>query len=272
MVTLASGDTVVTLAPERGGGVLRFDWRGRAVFLGARANDPTPLGLASFPLVPWSNRIAHGRFGDVVLPCGLPGLDPPHAIHGHGWLASWDIVEARPDRATLRYRHAADSWPWCYEARQQLVAFADGYVHRLALTNLDSRPMPAGLGLHPYFPRAGARIRTAFSGYWLTTPDCLPTTWVALGADAPDLLAGGTIDTHFTGRQGPLLIEWPSHRLTIAVPDDMPSTVIYAPENDNYFCVEPVSHETDSINRGGMRLLAPGERWATEVSFRVAAC
>ena len=271
MITLVSGDTIISVAPERGGGLLCFEWRGVPVFLGARVDDPTPQGLASFPLVPWSNRIANGRFGDVVLPPNMPNLDQPHAVHGHGWLLSWDVVEALSDRVTLRYRHAADDWPWAYEAWQQLVACADGYVHRLALTNLDSRPMPAGLGLHPYFPRPGARICTAFNGYWQTTPDGLPTQWVADGADSSDLLSGTTVDTHFTGRQGPLLIEWPTHRLTIAAPDDLNCTVIYAPEGGDFFCVEPVSHETDAINRGGMRRLAPGERWASEIVFRLAA-
>jgi aldose 1-epimerase len=59
-VTLAAGEFVLVLSPGRGGSVLSFDMGGEAIF---RPTDgPHVLDLSCFPLVPFSNRIADGRF------------------------------------------------------------------------------------------------------------------------------------------------------------------------------------------------------------------
>ena len=51
--------------------------------------------------------------------------------------------------------------------------------------------------------------------------------------------------------------------------------IVYSPPARDYFCVEPVSHMTDAINRmddggTGLRVLAPGETLRGEVNFRLA--
>ena len=53
----------LALAPGRGGAIHEFKWRGRDVL------RPTPLGLGDdpldtscFPMVPYVNRVAQGRF------------------------------------------------------------------------------------------------------------------------------------------------------------------------------------------------------------------
>ena len=51
--------------------------------------------------------------------------------------------------------------------------------------------------------------------------------------------------------------------------------VVYTPEGKDYFCVEPVSHMTDAINRmdqphhGGLRVLAPAESFLGEVKLNL---
>ncbi|MBM3572866.1 MAG: hypothetical protein FJX52_11010, partial [Alphaproteobacteria bacterium] len=69
LVVLRDGDAVVDIAPAIGGSIAGFAWR-----RGDRRWDwlrPTPVdmlrqgragGLASFPLVPYSNRVRGGRF------------------------------------------------------------------------------------------------------------------------------------------------------------------------------------------------------------------
>jgi aldose 1-epimerase len=52
--------------------------------------------------------------------------------------------------------------------------------------------------------------------------------------------------------------------------------VVYTPPGQDFFCVEPVSHMTNAINRlasmrgHGLRSLAPGETLQGEVAFRLA--
>lgn len=272
MIALHNQDIALHIDPARGGGILRFDWRGNVIFHPVRENDSRPLGLANFVLVPFSNRIAHGRFlfGDiaVTIPPNYPPASSQHAIHGHGWIALWDVIAQSEDKLHLRYTHDADSWPWNYVCDQEIKLTADGYIHELSITNNSATNMPAGLGLHPYFPRADAKLHMIFNGFWKGTADGLPTCWVdRTGSYDPS--KDDPVDTVFTGRKDALEFEWPSHRLTMTPDEDLPETHIFAPDGEDYFCVEPVSHMTDAVNRDGLKTLAPGERWSTQVSFAV---
>lgn len=238
------------------------------------------LGLSSFPLVPFSNRIAHGRFraGDdaVSLPPNLPGVDQPHAIHGFGWQAAWDLAAVSDGAARLVHHYPGGAWPWAYVAEQEFALAPGGLVHRLALTNAGDTPMPAGLGIHPYFPRANAALDLAVTGRWDMDATCVPTRWAALG-HPPDWFGGAAIDDVFTGRAGAITLRWPTHIVAMTPADDLAFTVVYIPRGADYFCVEPVSHMTNAINRAeppavtGLRWLAPGERWATHIRFAMRA-
>lgn len=273
MPLLACGAIALEIDPERGGGVTRFGWRGRDVFRPARPGGP--LDLACFPLVPFSNRIGHGRFtfsdrAYRVAP-NMPGGGHPHPLHGFGWLAPWSVVEQDEHTLSLRHVHDGPDWPSAYRATQRFTVTADGYVHELEIENTGSAPMPTGLGLHPYLPHRGARLTADFAGVWRTDDAGLPLTWEPLER-APDWFGGPTIDTVFTGRCGPIVVDWPGLRLTVSPDDVLAETVIYIPQGEDFFCIEPVSHRTDALNGapGEMRWLDPGERWAASVAFAVA--
>ena len=53
--------------------------------------------------------------------------------------------------------------------------------------------------------------------------------------------------------------------------DLLGQTVVYVPQVGDYFCVEPVSHMTDALNRleenAGMRRLEPGETVEARVAI-----
>src|SRR5690606_38666718 len=117
-------DYELVLAPQVGGGIAAFRFRGEDVMRPAsdealEARDP--LGLSSFPLVPFSNRIAQGRFRFGGRAVELPPNfgDHPHAIHGQGWQNPWEVAEAGEASARLIYDHPADAWPWAYRATQR---------------------------------------------------------------------------------------------------------------------------------------------------------
>ena len=270
MIPLEAGDYRLDLDAGRGGCVLRFEWRGHPLM--RPASGPGILDAASFPLVPFSNRIAHGRFRagsrEVALSSNFPGSDHPHPLHGFGWLAAWEVVRTEATEAVLEHRHDAGEWPWSYRARQIFQLGADGLTMTLELTNLSRDAMPAGLGFHPYFPRDPDTVyRGLHKGEWLTSPDCLPTS--LREADMPvDWWDGGpaasrTVDTAYSGRSGPLVLTWPSrgYEVIMTPGDELPVTVVYTPAGEDYLCVEPVSHITDAHNRdwdeAGLIHLAP---------------
>ncbi len=276
MPCLRNDHVALDIDPLRGGGVTCFTWRGHDVFRPALPGSKSPFDLSNFVLVPFSNRIADGGFtwrGQrwQVAP-NFPGDGENHPMHGFGWQAAWTVTDHDQHQVTLLHQHESPEWPGSYCATQQLILFDDGYRHVLSIRNLGTAPIPAGLGLHPYFPRPGARIDAAFSGVWNPGRNGLPGGHSALPV-MPDWFSGTQIDTVFSGRKGTIGVHWPTHSLSIEPDADLGLTVVYIPAGADFFCIEPVSHATDAINRseeaGGMRALAPGEIWQCAVRFRL---
>src|ERR1700741_2848945 len=95
MPALAAGDYALTLAPERGGAVLRFDWRGQPLM--RPACGPAVLDEDHGPLVPFSIRIGED---------GLPAANPEiwlgsNPLDGLDWLREWSVAAQTANSATL---------------------------------------------------------------------------------------------------------------------------------------------------------------------------
>jgi aldose 1-epimerase len=281
MLALSAGDYELTLAPERGGSILRLDWRGEPLM--RPACGPSILDVACFPLVPFSNRIAHGRFfadgREVSLRPNLPDIDHSHPLHGFGWLAQWSVADSTPRSATLLHDYTAGEWPWAYVASQSFQLDENGLTILLCVTNLGISAMPSGLGFHPYFPRDPDTRYVGFHrGEWRNAHDCLPTE-LSLSDEPRDWWDGQpvssrTVDTVYVGRTGALCLAWPSRGISLRV---MPSpqldhTHVFTPPGSDFFCVEPVSHATNAIHSpGAMKWLAPGETFAVNMRLEAFA-
>lgn len=266
-VEIGAGDYRLVAAPDRGGSILRFDWRGQPVL--RPAAGPSILDVACFPLVPFSNRIAHGRFvvsgRQVRLRPNFPGADHSHPLHGFGWLAPWTVIRHEPGETVMDHLHQAGEWPWSYRAEQRLTLDEGGLAMSLEVTNRSDVPMPLGLGFHPYFPCDEATFYHGLHrGEWCNDAERLPVSHDRRKAprDWWNAFPVGTraADTVYTGRQGPLEITWARRGigLTVECSDLSAHTVVYAPHGQGFFCVEPVTNETDAFNRGKLDLLAPG--------------
>lgn len=257
------------LAPAIGGSLAALRFEGVDILRPAPPGAAGPLQMASFPLVPYANRIAHGHFRfdgrDARLPLNFG--DHPHSIHGLGWTASWTVAALEEDRALLAHRHeGSDGWPWPYEARQLVQVTSDTVEMSLAIRNLADDAMPAGLGFHPYFCADEATmLRFDAQSLWLSTPDMLPDREVA--ADAlGDWSAGGPvigeslIDNAYGGWNGRAeVVRGDGTRIGLTT-DGAPWLHVYRPPRSRDFCLEPVSHMPDAINRAeGMDRLAPGQ-------------
>ena len=281
MIELNAGDYRLVLAPRSGGSIARLDWRGLPLLRPARGR--AILDSACFPLVPFSNRIAHGRFVHgaqaVAIAPNMPGGGHPHPLHGFGWLSKWRTIEHGPTDAVLEHHHQGGEWPWPYRARQGFRLTAEGVLLELSLTNLGADAMPAGLGFHPYFPRDATTVyRGLHRGEWHTTADCLPLHLderpAAIDWWAGQPVGSRTVDTAYTDREGPLRIEWPARALalTFEPTPNLPFTVVYTPEGADFFCVEPVSHATDAVNaHAAIASLAPGETMRAAIMLHAEA-
>ncbi len=279
------------MAPAIGGSIVHYRWTdGGAAHDWLRppaAADSAPTTadrLACFPLVPFSNRIREGRFsfGGHAVRLPLNQLPQPHAEHGHGWQSAWTVVERAAGELALEYEHPAGAWPFPYRARQHMVLTEDDLRVTISLENRGQETMPAGLGLHPYFPRtAQCRLSARVAAMWATDREVMPTALVGadprLGQGAGLPVAEVALDNAFTGWQHQATVSWPERhvRLQIDAGPPLDFLVVYSPPGEDHFCAEPVSHCTDAFNLAGqgrtdtgMLTLEPGASLSATVRFR----
>ena len=145
-ITLTAHALELSLSPSIGGSISRFDWvggGGRVPIL-RKCNSCTEnvLEAASFPLVPYVNRIRGGKFAfrgrDITLAPNMAG--DPSPLHGQGWLSPWRVDDASASEARLSFHHQPGEWPWAYRAEQHFALDDGGLSLNVSCRNLSSEP------------------------------------------------------------------------------------------------------------------------------------
>lgn len=247
------------------------------------------LGMAHFPLVPLSGRIARGvlHLQDGTFPLPRNDLDTGlHYLHGEGWRAAWEVAHASARRARLELSGPVRDWPFRYQAWQEIELLDEGLRIAMGLRNADTRVWPAGIGLHPWFAPPAAHLRAQVRQVWLTHEDLLldrvtdvPERWRFTAGRA---LADSDINNGFSGWDGEAVLYWPGDPLQLRISATgalRQHLVIFTRHISGAYCVEPVSHAVDAFNQAtlhgrddtGAVFLAPGECLEGEAIFRPEA-
>lgn len=285
--TLMHGVDRCDIIPQVGGSIGGWTVHGQQMLRSANAGSiaaRNPLGMASFPLVPYSNRIGNGTFewnGHIIT---LARNFPPeaHAIHGVGFERPWQVHARTTDSATLRLVHQPDAgWPWAFEARQRITIADRELTLDLTATNLAPRPVPLAFGHHPYIPKKGAHLRFRARGVWLVGIDGLPSERVKncgkFDFSRPTPVEQGDIDHCFTDWTGPAHVSWTDRPLALEIGGSrtLPSAVVYVRTGMEDFCFEPVPHINNALNLAdrepSMPIVAPGETFCASIRFRAVA-
>jgi aldose 1-epimerase len=274
---LRAGDLRLALRPDLGGSIAGC-WLGDLPVLRSVEGDAlgAPRQGASFPLVPYSNRLGYRRFqwGGQAYTTEANFPDSPHSLHGVGWLRPWQVVESGERSALLRYTHAPDGhWPFAFEAEQQVELEPQRLTLRLAARNTGDVPQPMGLGWHPYFPkRLRSRLHAELTHRWESEATKLPTRQVAQpGIDAD--VAHLDFDHCFEGWRGAARLR--DEKLSLKLASSLTRLVVFAHPERDYFAVEPVSHVNNAIHMAdpqahGLVALAPGESLQAWMTLEVA--
>ena len=263
---LHAGALRLAVRPDLGGSIAGL-WHRTTPLM--RSTEPAELASArlsaSFPLVPYSNRLGYRHFrwkGKEYTTAANFG-DNPHSVHGVAWMRAWEVVSFSAAELVLRYEHQADEhWPFAFEAKQYFSLTPQQLSVQLVFTNTADIAQPVGLGWHPYFPtRERSRLHVELSDRWESDATQLPTRKVAqhgIDGDVSHL----DFDNCFEGWTGPARIR--DEKFSLQLTSSLPYLVVYTPHDKDYFCVEPVSHVSNAIHMAdpashGLLTLEPGQ-------------
>jgi aldose 1-epimerase len=284
LITLASGRFTAGVSPQLGGALAWFGFADDSGvdFLrpaSARAFAERNVRLtSSYPLVPYSNRIGDGRFRfeDVDYALRPNATISPHPLHGVGWLRAWAVTSVARDSVSLAITHVCRGqddaeWPWTFAATQTIALDAAGLHLTLALTNHDSRAMPAGIGLHPFFPKS-PRMALQFeaAAVWSNDPRMLPRERTSVPPEwnfaSRRPAAEFAVDNCFANWSRTALLTWPERGwgLRLAASEAFGHLVVFTSPARDSIAIEPVSHANNAVNLAptrndtGLVILAPG--------------
>ena len=275
-VRIACGDSECVLLPQTGGSIGRWRVGTQEMLRRARRNDDI-LSVSSFPLVPFSNRIANAQFewnGNVT--ALTPSvLAAPHVHHGVGWQREWTVAEHSEDMAVLQLDHTGDNdWPWPFVAEQQISVGERSLDMSLSVRNLESERVPLAFGHHPYFNSADAVLRFKAAQFYSNGDDALPLDPQPIDT-SNDFSAGRPVnkrafDNLFAYWEGEADITWPGREFSLRIGSNLPHAVVYTPPGEDYFCFEPVPHITNALNRGDGDMLGidAGESYLARITLR----
>ena len=222
-----------------------------------------------------------------------------NAIHGFVLTRPWRVTELTADRAVGQFQASRDApqlldrWPADFRITAT-IALSDGQLQTVyQVENPDSRPLPCGLGLHPYFrvPLAGTsgsdcRVALPVTKRW-ELADMLPTGEILPLDDAAGFAAGlpfadMQFDDVFTGLQfdGPWCrcgVADPhlGRRLLVEFDRAFRECVVYNPPHREAVCIEPYTCAPNASElqaagaNAGLRVLQPGESFIGRMTVRL---
>jgi aldose 1-epimerase len=164
---------------------------------------------------------------------------PPHAIHGFGFVSSWQ--EIGPGRSLLHLPK-----PYGSATVEQRVEVLDDAIRWSLEYDAGDCDLPAWLGFHPWFPREldrGGILELEFSAEKMLKRD-------DEGIATSELITPGREpwDDAFTGIRGTPALIWEG-AARIEIESDAPWWVVYTEDADGV-CVEPQTAPPDAANLG----------------------
>ncbi|MCA0455855.1 MAG: aldose epimerase [Chloroflexi bacterium] len=260
---------------------------------------PTPYSdytnssnCSSFIMLPWCNRIKDGvlRYGDETYQLQTT-KDDGTARHGDVRKREWTVnmIDAYHISMSLNSSDFPDmNWPFAFSAKAEYRLDGAEFKWSLSIKNEDSRAFPTGFGHHPYFVKTtGANaphVQIPCNGYFELTNYMASGAAVSLPErlDFRDMrpLGVANINDVMTDRIGdePARMQYPEYQTTLEMFADplFKHILLYAPEGEPYYAVEPMTNVSDGFNLfaqniegSGVFVLESGEEKQADVRLVV---
>lgn len=290
LVVLRCDPYELAVAPGFGARMVSFRREGRDVLRSTPGDvlaEPKVYGFAGFPLMPYSGPLFGPGFtyDGIVHRLDRTVREEPSATHGDAWIAPFRVVQQSETTLSLEMEHDPEegTFPFRFRASMQYALSENGLSILLKLTSRDHRPMPGGIGIHPYFPKpVGTRLRFHSVGVWpadgpeAVTQGCGPLTDGLSFNGGPDV-SEMVVDRLYEGWDGRAELFYPDGFRTMLEADGVLDKMqIYSAWDYPYVCVEPVSNTNDGFNRmaagvpsHGVRVIEPNR--SIEGTVRISA-
>jgi aldose 1-epimerase len=235
-----------------------------------------PFFWGAYVMAPWCNRMpAEPITVDDRTVAVAPNFVDGSAIHGQVYASTWER-----NGETLGLLGGGDGWPWSYELSMRVVAEESSLRVTLAVTNRSADPMPAGLGLHPWWRRP-VRLRVPGAAVYPSNLEADAVTAAVSGrfdlrrlAPAPGGLDGTW--TYLGGES--TVLGWPELGLEaeLLASSSLDHVAVATPVDLDAIAVEPQTHAPGGLIRmlhgqaGGMTRLSAGATLEASIEVRVA--
>lgn len=256
----------------------------------ARHGDTMGIPL----LHPWANRLARRGYTwegvRVDIAPGAPCVhDDPNGLPIHGLLAgcpAWEVTREQADGASARLAAELDvaslpdvmaGFPFPHRLSLDIRLAGDELAITTTLEATGSRPVPVAFGYHPYLrlpevPRREWSVELPVVTHAILDERCLPTGRTEPAAVASGPLGDRVLDDLFPEieRNAVFALEGGGRRIEVAYGDGYPVAVVYAPDDDDVVCFEPMTVPTNPFEGGwDVGTVPPGERFSASFSLRV---
>ncbi len=238
-------------------------------------------------LFPTPNRTKDSRFI-------FEGREYPAEMHGIARKAPFKIEEAGAGKTdavltgSLRIgeKHPLyKEYPFLCTLHVSIVLREKGIYYNYEVLNQDERNMPFGFGLHPFFNKLDGNISIRATAKKVMEKDeqLIPNGRLLAVSNTPYDLSEGKIitnlsldDVYTDMTDNPrAVLKYPDFKVDIEAGSTFTHIVVYTPENEPFFCIEPQTCSTNAINlygsgeksASGLSVLAPGEKEKGEAAF-----
>lgn len=263
-IVRTAGQWRLVVEPELGGGIRSLTFADRPV-LAEDPEQPDPvLALGCFAMVPFANRIRDGR---LSLPDGSTATlephriaDPVHPLHGTGWRARWSVRDTGPDDGVhLTLSHAGDGhWPFPFDAQLIYRITAELFIATVILRATGGPPVPASIGLHPWFPAEGARLSVRAGTLWAPDRNRICSVPAAHAGFSAATVSDLDLDHCLTGWDGAAQVRLAGRAFGIEARSSWPGRSsrtgalhLYIPPGGGRFCLEPQTARSGAFEQPG---------------------
>ena len=297
LVSYAS-DLRVGFAP--GAGMVGYSLRhrgeellGQRGGLAAYAESGSTFGI---PLLhPWANRLSARTYSvsgqEAVLdPKRSPVRLDPNGLPIHGLLAAsrfWELERRHASREQAAISARLDfgahdellaAFPFPHELHVEAGLAGDTLTVATTVHPTGAVPVPICFGWHPYLrlpdlPRSEWRVELAVRTRALLDERGIPSGREEPANTSGGRLAGRSYDDLFTALAEPprFALEGGGRRVELELGEGYPVAQVYAPEDQEFICFEPMTAPTDAlVTAHGLPTVAPGAAFRAEFRVRVS--